>query len=114
MNPSLKQVYLIFCLIEPLKIKVGKEYNLNNVKEIKVTDEFLTLDKTTMNCQNKESLQDCETREYIQALIEQCKCLPFPIRNADKVFVLNFSPTSKIVISMILLIYIILGRLCYQ
>ena len=84
MNPSLKQVYLIFCLIEPLKIKVGKEYNLNNVKEIKVTDEFLTLDKTTINCQNYETLQDCKNRKYTNTILQQCNCLPFGIAYDNK------------------------------
>ena len=71
--------------LEPLKLKIGIEYNLNNVKEIDVSDEFLTLDKAIINCQNDESLQDCKTRKYIDALIEQCKCLPFTIRDFDQV-----------------------------
>ena len=61
------------------------EYNLNNVKEISVTDAFLTLDKTIINCQNQESLQDCQTRKYMDTMVEQCKCLPFAIRNEYEV-----------------------------
>ena len=76
---------LNICFLEPLKLKVGHEYNLNNVKEIKVSDDFLTLDKTIRNCQNVESLQDCQTRKYIDASIEQCKCLPFTIRDFNQV-----------------------------
>ena len=41
--------------LEPLLLKIGNEYNLNNVKEISVTDDFLTLDKTIIGCQNEES-----------------------------------------------------------
>ena len=70
---------LNICFLDLLKLKIGIEYNLNNVKEIKVTDEFLTLDKMTINCQNKESLQDCKTKKYIDASTEKCKCLPFTI-----------------------------------
>ena len=71
--------------LEPLLLKIGNEYNLNNVKEISVTDDFLTLDKTIIDCQNEETLEDCKTRKYLDALDEQCKCLPFSIRNHDKV-----------------------------
>ena len=36
------------------------EYNLNVIKEIKVTDSFLTLDEQSRGCQNKETYQvDC-------------------------------------------------------
>ena len=66
-------------------LKIGNEYNLNNVKEITVTDDFLTLDKSIIKCQNEESLQDCKTRKYIDTTVEQCKCLPFGIRNNNEV-----------------------------
>ena len=74
------------CFIEPLHLKFGHEYNLNNVKEIEVTDEFLNLDKIIKQCQNDESLEDCKTRKYIDTLLNQCNCLPFAIRNNKKVF----------------------------
>ena len=54
------------------------------MKEISVTDDFLTLDKTIIHCQNEESLQDCKTRKYIDTLVEQCECLPFAITNDNK------------------------------
>ena len=71
--------------LEPLQLKIGNEYNLNNVKEISVTDEFLTLDKTIINCQNEAPLDDCRTRKYVDTLIDQCKCLPFTIKNNNEV-----------------------------
>ena len=71
--------------LEPLILKIGNEYNLNNVKEISVTDDFLTLDKSIINCQNEETLEDCKTRKYIDTMVKQCKCLPFTIRNLNKV-----------------------------
>ena len=78
-------------VLEPLRLKIGNEYNLNNVKEIKVTDEFLTLDKSIINCQNKESQQDCKTRKYLDTILQQCKCLPFGIMyENNKVTVLIF------------------------
>ena len=72
-------------VLDPLKLEVGKEYNLNNVKEIVPTDDFLTLDRDTIGCQNEESSNDCETRQYIDALIDQCGCIPFWIGNLKQV-----------------------------
>ena len=65
-------------------LKIGSEYNLNNVKEIYATDDFVTLDKTIRNCQNDISLQDCQTRKYIDEMVKNCKCLPFGIRNGKE------------------------------
>ena len=73
--------------LEPLQLKIGNEYNLNNVIDISVTDDFLTLDKTIVNCQKEESMDDCKTRKYFDRLIEQCKCLPFTIRTHNEVSV---------------------------
>ena len=64
---------------------MGNEYNMNNVKEISVTKDFLTLDKNIKKCQSKESLQDCKTRKYINTMVQQCKCLSFAISNDDEV-----------------------------
>ena len=55
------------------------------MKEIKVTDDFLTLDKKIINCQNDESLDDCHTRQQTDAFIKECKCLPYAIRNDKEV-----------------------------
>ena len=80
-------------------LKVGTEYNLNNVKEIKVTDQFLSMDKTTRNCQNDESQQDCKTRELIEALEGQCKCFPFAITDNAKL---------KVIIYLIIIAYVLI------
>ena len=70
---------------DPLTLTLGKEYNLNTVKEFKVTDEFLSLDFQKRDCQNQESKSDCSTRLYREALLTHCKCLPFNIRVSDEV-----------------------------
>ena len=67
-------------MLEPLELKIGNEYNLNNVKEISVTKDFLALDKTIINCQNEESLEDCKTRKYFNSMLELCRCLPFAFK----------------------------------
>ena len=79
-----------FVFLEPLRLKVGHEYNLNNVKEIEVTDDFLTLGKTIINCQNEESLETCQTKRCLNSMVEQCKCLPFGIRDVDKVSINSY------------------------
>ena len=71
---------------DPLKLKVGKEYNLNNLKEIITTDDFLTLDREKIGCQNDESFNDCKTGQYLDALMNQCGCLPFSIENFNQVY----------------------------
>ena len=75
---------------------VGKQYNLNNVKEIKVTEEFISLKKDATKCQNKESFDDCTSRLYMEALMTQCKCRPFAIRQKGNVkfsnLLSNFHP----------------------
>ena len=62
------------------------------MKEIEATDDFLTLDKDVTKCQNKESLGDCQTRLYIDALEKQCGCLPFSVRNTEQVYLLEYLP----------------------
>ena len=65
---------------------MGKEYNLNTVKEFNVTDDFLSINfEKRGRCQNYESKSDCKTRTYKDAVLNQCKCLPFNIRVSDVV-----------------------------
>ena len=52
----------------------GWNYNLNVVKNIKVTDDFMTLDQK--NCSD-ESYENCMTRIYVNKVEDKCGCLPF-------------------------------------
>ena len=61
------------------------EYNLNDLKEIIVTDSYLGLDENVRGCQNGEPLNNCTTRLYMDTLLRDCGCLPFNIRLSDKV-----------------------------
>ena len=70
---------------EPLKLAGEGEYNLNNLKQIRVTDAYLGLGLDVRGCQTKESLNTCRTKHYMKSLLRQCKCLPFNIRLAYKV-----------------------------
>ena len=61
------------------------EYNLNDLKEITVTDSYLGLDENVRGCQNDEPLLNCTTRRHRDALLRDCGCLPFNIGLSDKV-----------------------------
>ena len=61
------------------------EYNLNDLKETKTTHFFDSLDEKSRHCQNVESIIDCTTRHYMDELIRECGCLPFQIRQDEKV-----------------------------
>ena len=59
-------------------------YNLNNVKDMKVTEDFLTLDEKIRNCQTSETFLDCKTRTFMDRLLNQCDCLPFSLMKENE------------------------------
>ena len=61
------------------------QYNLNNMKEISVTDSFMGLHRDTRNCQNIETFNDCQTRAYMEKLRKECGCLPLSLQLTEKV-----------------------------
>ena len=60
------------------------KYNIYIIKEIGVTDSFLTLDKDIRGCQ-EESYDECTTKKYKNDLITKCQCLPFHLRFTEEV-----------------------------
>ena len=81
-----------------MKLSGEGEYNLNVVKEIKVTDSYLGLNEDIRGCQNEIAFDTCTTKHYIDNLLDQCHCLPFTIRLSDKVsqsIILNVSDFAK-------------------
>ena len=72
-------------------------YYINVLKEIEVTDSFLTMDKEIRECQD-ESFDDCTTRNYMNTLINECQCLPFQIRLMEKVGSIITSLNSSLVV----------------
>ena len=54
-------------------------YNLNAVKEIKVTESYLGLDIKYRDCQSEEAIEECTTKHYIENLLRKCGCVPFQI-----------------------------------
>ena len=71
--------------IEPVRLVGEGEYNLNDLKEITTTHSFDGLDEKDRHCQNEESINDCTTRHYMDELFRECGCLPFQIRQDEKV-----------------------------
>ena len=61
------------------------QYNLHSMKEIKVTDSFMGLDRDTRNCQNIETYNDCKSRQHSENLRKVCGCLPLSLRLSEKV-----------------------------
>ena len=59
------------------------EYNLNDLKEIMVTESYLGLDQEERGCQNEETLDNCTSRQYHNTILEKCGCLPLNIRPSE-------------------------------
>ena len=76
---------MIHLPLDQIQFSPGQGYNLNVIKEIKVTESFLTLNPDVRKCDNKEIFDDCKTRHYLDSLLTNCKCLPFNIRLSDQV-----------------------------
>ena len=70
----------------PLKLGLGSHednkatYNLKDIELIISKDSLFTLDKEVRLCE-EESKADCSTRQYMDALMEECQCLPFQLRS---------------------------------
>ena len=77
----------LYSFLEPLKLSLDKKYSLNVIKEISVTDSFLTLDLSARGCQ-VEPYDDCVSRKYVDSLLKNCNCLPFQLRFSNKVIVI--------------------------
>ena len=77
---NIKSLLTIFPFLDSLILHGEGNYNLNVVKEMKVTDSFMGLPQGVKQCQNTKVYLDCKTEEYLQALINNCMCLPFGLK----------------------------------
>ena len=66
------------------------EYNLDDFRQVDVTESYLSLDPSIKRCQNEEPLHNCTTRQHIDTIIRQCGCLPINLRTSDEVFFLSY------------------------
>ena len=55
------------------------------MKEVSATKSFLNMDQKIRGCQSEEPYENCTTRKYLEAVIENCKCLPFAVKMDDEV-----------------------------
>ena len=62
--------------LDPVQMIGEFQFNLQSLKEIKVSDSFLDFDMNTRKCQNIETLIDCKTRLYIKNMMQECGCKP--------------------------------------
>ena len=76
---------LDFHILVPVGLFGEGQYNLNNIKEISVTDSFMGLDKGMRKCQNIETFDDCKTRLYVEHMRKECGCLPLSLGFSKKV-----------------------------
>ena len=68
-----------------MKLYGEGQYNLNSIKALRVSEDFLGMDESIKECQNKESFEECKSGRYIEKLLDECKCLPFGIQHLYKV-----------------------------
>ena len=80
----LKAVPLLL-ILDPVKLFGEGQYNLLSLKEIAVTDSFMGLDSDARNCQNIETIDDCNTRLHVNNYRRQCGCLPLSLKLSEKV-----------------------------
>ena len=57
-------------------LQADRYYRLYVVKEVTVTDSFLTLPVKTKKCQKEQTFDECTTQRYIENLKMKCNCLP--------------------------------------
>ena len=69
------------------------KYNLNAIKEVKVTESYLGLDMDIKECQNYEAPEECRTQHYIDSLLEKCGCLPLNMAITNVKYLDHKSPS---------------------
>ena len=84
MNLNMKYQGVLFS--EPTVLTGEGEYNINIVKEVKVTDSYLGLDQDVRGCQSHEIYNDCITKHHLHTIQNTCGCIPFNIRLGAQVF----------------------------
>ena len=68
----------------PIYLYGDGNFAISDVKEVKVTEEFLGLDDSTKNCQNREPYENCTTRHYLETVQLKCNCVPYALKDFSK------------------------------
>ena len=74
--------------VEPVKLIGEGKYNLNDIKEIEVTDSYLSLKNGVKGCQTEEEMNDCTTRQFMNNFLKKCGCLPFSINKYGNISII--------------------------
>ena len=53
---------------------------MTDVKEMTGTEDFFNLDVEVRQCQNKESVLECQAKKYLEMGKEKCECVPHHLR----------------------------------
>ena len=69
---------------EPVILIGEGKYNINHLKEIKVTEDYLGLDQNVRKCQHNKPLQDCTTKHYFDTIMGKCGCIPLSVKLSNK------------------------------
>ena len=100
------KTYISVNPLAPLEIYGPGEYALTDVKEIDVTKSFLSdLSIETRECQDKDTVESCQTKNFLEDVQKDCKCIPFGLKNysipqkgAIKVFKMSLLQMSDMVL----------------
>ena len=68
-------------LLDPFELNGEGNFKLGDVKQIRTTPDFTSMDKNTIGCQTESSYEDCITHKYLEMLWKKCDCLPFHLQN---------------------------------
>ena len=55
-------------------------YGLTDIKDVRVSREFVGLGETVTHCQTEEAGADCLSRKYQETVLATCGCSPFSLR----------------------------------
>ena len=79
---SRKRLDLTTSYVDPVPLKLFGEgnYAITDIKEVKVTEEFLGLDTAIRGCHRNSELEHCETKTYIEKAKRHCHCIPSHLR----------------------------------
>ena len=64
---------------EAINLPLDYTYDLNGLTVYAAKDSLYSLDENDRRC-GKEAKDVCETKKHVDALVNQCKCLPFKLR----------------------------------
>ena len=73
--------YLISNLSDPIPLVLsgGGHYGLTDIKDVRVSREFVGLGQAVTQCQTKEAGADCLARRHQETVLTTCGCAPFSL-----------------------------------